>query len=60
MNSGLDADNVRPAALTLGSRTTTAIGSFKNYISQPNTDLGKAKNGEITLMPNYQYKRRFQ
>jgi len=60
MNSGLDADNIRPKALDLQSRTTTALGSKSNYITQPQTDLGKAKNGEITLMPNYQYKRRFQ
>ena len=59
MNS-VDADNIRPEALDLKSRNTTALGSYKNYITQPNTDLGKAKNGEITLMPNYQYKRRFQ
>lgn len=60
MNSGVDADNIRPKALDLGSKTTTAIGSHKNYITQNQTNLGKAVNNEITLMPNYQYKRRFQ
>ena len=60
MNSGVGADNIRPMALDLNSKNTTAKGSMINYITQPQTSLGKAKNGEITLMPNYQYKRRFQ
>ncbi len=60
MNSGVGALNNRPGQLSLSSKNTTAIGSKINYITQPNTDLGKAVNGEITLMPNYQYKRRFQ
>ncbi len=60
MNSGLTALEKRPLALGLNSTATTEIGSYKNYLTQSPTNLGKAVNGEITLMPNYQYKRRFQ
>ena len=60
MNSGVDADSDRPSALDLASKNTTEIGSKQDYITQPQTNLGVAKNKEVVLKPNYQYKRRFQ